>query len=266
LKCVAVDDNIYDGIRQLHKFSKPMEKVSFPENGKIGFTNCVSWSDNFPRSLNILASNKSSVSIPVAVDSVMRKINCWFKFNIDAEKSGNLVIIFKTAKGLIRGISSKFKAGSNNKNIYLILPSYTEKVILLFPGHNGKLKIEDMKIFENDIESYTNDINQLKESSLQLSYFSDDYFTGNIQTDKIKFLLFSIPYDKGWHLKVDAKDTKLVKAQNGLCGTILQPGKHSVEMKFIPPYLYVGVSISTLSLLILICLSLLNMRNQKRNM
>ena len=68
---------------------------------------------------------------------------------------------------------------------------------------------------------------------------------GTITIDKRQLLLFSIPFDVGWSALVDGKSARLEKVDFGMTGILLDPGEHSVELKFRPRFLTLGIIVSS---------------------
>ena len=60
----------------------------------------------------------------------------------------------------------------------------------------------------------------------------------------------SIPYDKGWIVKVDGKVVETRKIWNSLLGFAITNGEHTIELSFIPEGWKIGVAISIVSLFV----------------
>ena len=58
----------------------------------------------------------------------------------------------------------------------------------------------------------------------------------------------TIPYDQGWHVKVDGKTVTPKKALSTFMAISMSAGKHMVSMYYIPPYLILGTAITLISL------------------
>jgi len=109
------------------------------------------------------------------------------------------------------------------------------------------------------------DINARKADTLQIALFSNNRIKGSIDLKKTKLLFFSIPYDKGWHGRVDGKDTEPVLSNIGFLGFCLDPGKHAVELFYKPPYFNLSIVVSVIGLLIYFLLIGLTFFLRKKN-
>ncbi|NLL44436.1 MAG: YfhO family protein [Mollicutes bacterium] len=94
-------------------------------------------------------------------------------------------------------------------------------------------------------------INQLKENQLIIEKYNKNYIKGRIVATKEKNVLFtSIPYEKGWTIKVDGQKVDYYKVFDAFIGLDLSEGEHLIEFTFLPPGLKLGIIVSLVSLLI----------------
>ncbi|MEM6726649.1 MAG: YfhO family protein, partial [Bacteroidota bacterium] len=93
-----------------------------------------------------------------------------------------------------------------------------------------------------------NDINARRSALFQMTDFSEKAFAGTIQTDQRKLLCFTTPYDKGWSAKIDGQSAPIRKINIGFMGLVIEPGQHTIEMRYTPQYYWLSVLISILSL------------------
>lgn len=110
---------------------------------------------------------------------------------------------------------------------------------------NSYFYYEDIKVLEkqyNELSKYQVDLNKLSSSNLK----------GNINLDKDMKLLFTIPYDLGWNIKVDGKAVKVNKTLDALMYIDLTKGEHNIELEYTPDGLNTGILVSSISLLLTI--------------
>jgi len=87
---------------------------------------------------------------------------------------------------------------------------------------------------------FGNDINLLKQDSLQMELFSQNHIKGRINSKQPEMLFFSIPFDEGWRIKIDNKEAKSMMVNIGFTGVLLDKGDHQVELTFIPRFYNMG--------------------------
>lgn len=91
----------------------------------------------------------------------------------------------------------------------------------------------------------------LQKTGLRIEQFSSNHISGNISPEKAGILVFSIPYDQGWSLKIDGKDAPMLRANFGMLATPVQAGVHTVELDFRILGQREGILIGTLGLALL---------------
>lgn len=113
-----------------------------------------------------------------------------------------------------------------------------------------------------DDEAYKEVYEQLNDDEkYELQECTDTYLKGSIMAKKDGVMYTSIPYDKGWSVKVDGKDAELLPiAGEGLIGVELTEGTHIVEFEYTPKGLYMGIVISVGSVAIFIIYSLITLK------
>lgn len=93
-------------------------------------------------------------------------------------------------------------------------------------------------------------VQERRNKSLHITSYRGDDIQGRIKTSKNKVLVFSIPYDLGWHAYLDSTKVNLLKVDNGLIGLMLPPGSHTIRLQYIPQKMYMGIVISISSILL----------------
>ncbi len=97
----------------------------------------------------------------------------------------------------------------------------------------------------------------LSRTTFQVQSFKEDHIQGKAFLDEPGMLFFAIPYHKGWKALVDGRAQNLDLINIAFMGLLLDPGEHHVELRFSPPYLGLGMSVSLLSI---VALALLHRR------
>lgn len=87
---------------------------------------------------------------------------------------------------------------------------------------------------------YGQDIEERKKNVLDINQHSDNTIGGNITLAQPMMVFFSIPYHQGWTAFVDGEEKSIVLADMGLMGVMTPAGTHKVEIKFVPPFTFIG--------------------------
>ncbi|NHM30005.1 YfhO family protein [Neobacillus terrae] len=120
--------------------------------------------------------------------------------------------------------------------------------IRIDPGElTGIYKIKNLKVQPINYKEDKKAIKDLKENSLHINRYTNSSIDGEINLSKKKMLFVSIPYDKGWRVKIDNKAVPTLKVNEGFVGVMVPKGKHHVELEYHQPFLRAGLIISILS-------------------
>ena len=71
-------------------------------------------------------------------------------------------------------------------------------------------------------------------------YVKDGKIRGTIDADQDGTLLFSLPYDTGWKVKVDGKTVETYAVGRSLLGIDLTEGSHEIALDYTAPGLWEG--------------------------
>ena len=83
---------------------------------------------------------------------------------------------------------------------------------------------------------------------IKLTYWDNRSFKGTVNiTDDSTWMMTSIPYEKGWTVKVDGKVVETAKVWDSLLAYKITPGEHTIEISYLPAGFVAGFIISILS-------------------
>jgi len=94
----------------------------------------------------------------------------------------------------------------------------------------------------------------LADEVLNVTSHDDTRIEGTVNVKKEGYLYLSIPYEEGWSVYVDGEEREMVCLMDAMCGVRLEPGEHSVTLKYSPKGFVPGLilSIGTLGLLVIL--------------
>lgn len=108
----------------------------------------------------------------------------------------------------------------------------------------GMYSFDSMNIISQPLDDIDSKVSALKEDTLENVVIDGNTITGDIDLDTSKFLLYSIPYSKGWTAYVDGQKAELRNANIMFMGLELAPGSHHIVLKYCTPGLKAGAIIS----------------------
>lgn len=120
---------------------------------------------------------------------------------------------------------------------------------------SGTITLYLFSYSEDVFQEFYNDVSQ---HQWEIEEYSSTHIKGTIQADEDGIMFTSIPYDKGWTVKVDGKKVEADSIDGTLMYLHLTAGNHTVEMTYTPTSFIPGFIITAMSCLIfaaLICRS-----------
>ena len=131
----------------------------------------------------------------------------------------------------------------------------TTVTVALAPA-DYELFLQSVTFAQEDGAALDASVRRLRQGGFDPSEHDSSHLSGSVQAEKDGLLLLSIPWDEGWHAKVDGQTVALQPALGALTALPVLAGSHSVEVWYIPPGLWAGVAATAASaaLLALWCL------------
>ncbi|MDR0999921.1 MAG: YfhO family protein [Clostridiales bacterium] len=174
-------------------------------------------------------------------------------FDIDASVSGTGVIMTDwLGWPEVETNSTSFNISEGKKSYSIMHSGVMEPELRLdIPEHEeGTFTVSNVRLYDASAYNlvYEELITERRAETFELEKFSNNDFGGAITTTGDKFLMVSVPYDKGWTCYVDGVKTPLVKANIAFQGVHLTEGTHYVEWKYHTPYLYISLTITLVSI------------------
>ena len=112
---------------------------------------------------------------------------------------------------------------------------------------------------------YEEVISELHKSQLtDVQLPAANHLTGHLDAVEAGTLLLTIPYDKGWTIRVDGEVTEPLVIGKALMGVPVTAGEHQVDLKYIAPGLGTGTILSLIALLLFLVTMLLSARAEVR--
>ena len=113
-----------------------------------------------------------------------------------------------------------------------------------------EIDIENFKIYYFDFEKYKSSVKQFNTNKLDYKII-DNKIVGSINSDG-GLLMVTIPYEKGFDIKVDGKKVNYEEVLDTFIGFNLDKGYHDIVIEYHQPYLKSGICLSFLSFTLLI--------------
>ena len=142
---------------------------------------------------------------------------------------GGKIEDFETRRGIILDLGI-LKAGETFSIDFDVLAAETG----YFDIQAVVMDAEEMEAFHSILAS----------EPLTVDKFSDTHVSGRVDVQNEGVLYVSIPYEKGWTVKVDGKKAEILKFQDAMIALKLSKGHHRVELNYLPEGMMGGAMIS----------------------
>lgn len=106
------------------------------------------------------------------------------------------------------------------------------------------IAIEGGEKISNISEIKDSEKNQKKSRVILNRPLNDSHIEGKIEAVSDGYAVFMIPYEDGWHLKIDGKETELMRGNLGFASCAVTEGDHTIELRFSAPGLKEGILLS----------------------
>lgn len=73
---------------------------------------------------------------------------------------------------------------------------------------------------------------------------TDSFITGSIQAASAGYVMFMIPFEKGWSLTLNGEETELIRGDLGFLACHVEEGEYELELTYDPPFLKEGIAVS----------------------
>lgn len=126
------------------------------------------------------------------------------------------------------------------------------------------LEFKEFNFFYTDIETLKYVSEKAQKLSFEITNFKDNKISGNITVKESDCnVFFTIPYDKGWKIYVDERKIIPQLSLDTFISIPLEKGTYNIKLIYYPEYLFCGIIISLLSILIFILQQLLIRKNNR---
>ncbi len=120
-------------------------------------------------------------------------------------------------------------------------------------------------IFYFDKEAFDEAMTELSKSKIKVTDFDDTHIEGTINiSDGDTTVFTSIPYDKGWTVKVDGERVELEKSLDSLLCFTVSEGEHTIEMSYIPQGFIIGAAACVFGITVLVILGIFDFKKRKK--
>lgn len=124
-----------------------------------------------------------------------------------------------------------------------------EKIVVSIDDDRDCGKEHGFEAYTVDLQLFNTLVDELRNNSLQQVSIKGSTLSGKLITEKNGILWLSIPYDKGWEIRLNGKKVDYKQILNCFIGIDVEAGEYDLVMKYTPPNLKISVFISLVFLM-----------------
>jgi len=127
-----------------------------------------------------------------------------------------------------------------------------------------QIEIDNYEFYYEDETELANWYQDAEKTTCQIQKNSSSHLIGTINAaEGTDLIVFSIPYDTNWNVKIDGNTVKTKEVLDCLMAADITSGTHTIEMRYIPSGFLRGLPVSLLSFLILVVIVCYEKRKKK---
>lgn len=137
--------------------------------------------------------------------------------------------------------------GNKSKLFHLGKYKEGENVTFELEPNGGDIILEEEHIYYERGDILEKCYKSLQKEQVQLEKVTGRKYKGKVDIEgEEKYILFTIPFDKGWTAKIDGKKVETIQVQEMLMAIKTDVGEHEIEISFIPQGFAEGLVMSLL--------------------
>ena len=245
LRTVTVDRKIQEEEQHFEKelFSVKLKTQSLQSEGvkNTGSRWCVT---------NESATLKYRIDVPDNCELYVEVQGMDFESNLKAVisvRSGDII-----KKGFCYGTNADYSTGQKTISFNMGSNLNEEEYIEIEISNGKNLCFENINVYARKFDTFLDDVKGLREESMTDVVIGSNYVSGKVNVSNKKYLVFSIPYSKGWKCCIDGEKVDIYKANIMYMGIDIWEGDHEIELRYFPYGMKLGSLISCLAIIILI--------------
>lgn len=114
----------------------------------------------------------------------------------------------------------------------------------------GSYEIGDVRVYRNSYEPLEERVQTLKQQGLENVAYHRNKLSGDVTIAEDSIFFMSIPYSRGWSVKIDGEKQEIYEVNQAFIGFPLAPGEHKIEMSYVSPFFKESLVISIVTLLL----------------
>ncbi|MBR6162836.1 YfhO family protein [bacterium] len=201
------------------------------------------------------------------------------RFDYTAEKDGNHYLLIQNNQNMYipfmmsvsdKLIKDEYSGLSRFNSLYLGNFKKGEKLSfdifedIFDVGIIDYLENKELYIYlaSENLDALKNYYDEISHNACDIKKITSSHLKGNCEVNEDnRYVFISLPYDKGWRIKIDGKETKTFPVFDHLTGFSIPKGAKEIDMRFRPSGFNSGLTVSAFSFFLVIIFLFIRRRN-----
>ena len=194
--------------------------------------------------------SKEDFHVTLTLEQPITKL-LFLKFHVDnhlgsGSTTGDVSITINGTRN--RLTDPKWKYQNGNNDFQYVLSSQKPIQSLQITLSAGDYVVSDASFYTMDYEALEQAAQQVDALQVDSSQLGDDTINGTIQVQNDGWFVLSIPYDEGFSIQVDGKDTDYFHTDTDFIGFPIAKGSHKVHIVYHAPLAKAGKAVSAVGI------------------
>lgn len=231
------------------------ESNIYEYNGEITLTSYSNLTINNEDDMYIIDSKNNGIMNIKLDDSIKDKVTfVTFDMNYNDKKDTTITI-----NNVINTLSYKgWKYHNNNYTFHYVINDNNLDITF----SKGHYEINNIKIYTMDYDKVKSINDTHSNFVIDKDNTYGDYINGNINVEEDGYFILSIPYDKGFNIKLDGKEIDYELVDTSFIGFEINKGKHSISISYTAPFSNIAKIISIFSVIIYVGIIIFDWRSK----
>ena len=205
--------------------------------------------DNYKDGYRVTVSNENGGNLRLKLDDDTNQKLYLLRFTVEKPQSCSL----GDTTIEVNGINNKLTCGSwkyfnSNYTFDYTISSDEEFEYLDIQFSKGVHYISKAELYSLDYNDFVHSISRV--DAFKIDKVTGDKIEGSIDVRTDGYFNLSIPYDKGFVIKVDGEEVNYKKINKAFIGFPITEGNHDIEIEFKAPNALIGKIVSVLGIII----------------
>ena len=175
------------------------------------------------------------------------------------EEEGDSYIIINDVRNKLTSEGSNY---SNNNFLFdYVISSAEDMNSLDIEFNKGTYAIDNIEFYTLDYDKIKGIRNDVDPLLIDSSKTKGDTIAGEVNARNDGYFMLTVPYDKGFVVKVDGKEIESEKVNSAFLGFPIKKGKHSIEITYEAPMKKAGIVVSIIGIICYIAIIIYQKKN-----